>query len=177
MIFRDILEKAIGIICDDEIQVDTISPKLNKLIRCGNMIYLELIEEYVRLKEEEEITFVDGKADFSSFSKLVKDVISVQKDGVNVSFSVYPNFVTTDSCSGKATVKYVYHGEELDVNDNVILPPQFTPYVLANGVASEYFYRSGLIDEAAFYKNRYDTSIINLTRKQKSIELKVKRFL
>jgi hypothetical protein len=90
---------------------------------------------------------------------------------------VYPNYVCCSLKQGKAKVRYCYHPKDLKAVDTVILPPQFTASVLALGVCSEYFYRSGLIDEAAFYKNRYDTSVINLTRHQKSLDLKVRRFL
>lgn len=177
MILNDILEKAIGIICDDEIKINTPSPKLDKLIRCTNMIYQELTEEYAQLKDEQEIEFVDFKANFSAFPQLVKDIISIYKDGVKQDFTVYPNYVCCSLKNGKAMVRYCYHPKDLGQQDQVILPPKFTANVLAIGASSEYFYRSGLIDEAAFYKNRYDTSIINLTRHQKSLDLKVRRFL
>ncbi|NLL55872.1 MAG: hypothetical protein GX242_01510 [Clostridiales bacterium] len=176
MILKDIIEKAIDIVCDDDIDVDVPSPKLNKLIRCANMIYQELTEEYVQLKECSEIEFNDGKAYFHSFPKLVKDIISVSKMGIKQDFTVYPNFVCS-SVKGTAEVTYTYHPSDLKLEEEVILPPNISCSALAVGTASEYFYRSGLIDEANFYKNRYDTTIINLTRHTKPIELKVRRFL
>lgn len=176
MIFKDILEKAVGIICDEDIDLDTESAKRTKLISCGNMIYSELTEEYVRLFATAEVIFTDGKVYYNAFPKSVKDIISVYKNGIKQDFTIYPAYILSD-ITGVATVKYVYHGEELTLKDTVDLPPQFNAIMLSYGVASEYFYRSGLIDEAAFYKNRYDTSVVNLTRKQKSIDLKVKRFI
>jgi hypothetical protein len=141
------------------------------------MIYQELTEEYAQLKDQIEIEFVDGKANFCDFPKLVKDIISIYVGGARQDFTVYPNFVLSSVKNGKAQVKYCYHPKDLQMLDTVTVPPKFNANVLAIGVASEYFYRSGLIDEANFYKNRYDTCVINLTRHQKSIDLKVRRFL
>lgn len=171
MILRDVLEKALDIICDDEIDLNVSSKKLTKLISCGNMIYQELVEQYVPLKNKEELEFVDGVLLYSAFAKPVKDILSIKKSGFAYNFVMYPSYVNCN-VNGNAQVNYVYHGGELSIDDNIILPPQFSENILAMGVASEYFYRSGLCDEAIFYKNRYDNAIINLTRKKSSINLK-----
>lgn len=176
MKLRDVLEKAIAIINDD-IDLNTPSVKLTKLIKCANTVYAELVEEYSYLKREEEAEFVDGRALFGQFAKTVKDITGVYKNGIKYPFTVYPDCVKSEKLNGKAVVRYVYHAPEAGIDDALELPPQFSAHVLANGVAAEYFYRSGLIDESAFYKNRYDISVINLTRKNKPIELKVERFL
>jgi hypothetical protein len=176
LILSDILEKAIAIICDDDIDLTVSSTKLTKLISCGNLIYSELTEEYVQLKKSEEISFSDGIAKYTLFSESVKDIREIVKDGLKRTFRIYPSYVECD-IDGDAEVVYTYHADELGLADEVVLSPQFTAAILATGVASEYFYRSGLTDEAAFYKNRYDTSVVNLTRQNKSIELKVRRFL
>lgn len=176
MTLRDILEKAMKIIPNENIDLGNQGPKQARLISCGNMIYRELVEDYAPLKAEEEIFFSSNRAYFTSFSKPVKDILGVYKNHAKYDFKVYPQYVSSIA-DGKTVVRYTYHAEELKLNDEAILPPQFSADMIAVGVASEYLYRCGLTEEALFYKNRYDTSIINNTRKHKSIDLKVRRFL
>ncbi|MFA6866661.1 MAG: hypothetical protein WCR54_04005 [Clostridia bacterium] len=171
MKFSDILGKAIEIICDDEIALDTDSKKRTKLISCGNMVYQELVEQFVPLKNNELLEFADGILMYANFAKPIKDILYIKKNGTSHNFSMYPSYV---SCpiKGIAEVGYIYHAEEVGIDDDIVLPPQFNENILALGISSEYFYRSGLCDEAIFYKNRYDNAVINLTRKRASIHIK-----
>lgn len=176
MIFKDILVKAAEIIGDSDIDFDQPEEKTEKLISCGKMIYTELTEEYVHLKHRENLQVTDGRIYYSEFTKPVKDVMKVKKDGVVLSFTVYPIFLAVEA-EGEVEVSYVYHAEEPTLEEELDLPPTFTSSVLAVGVASEYFYRTGLIDEAVFYKNRYDNSLLNLTRKRGYVKLYYRRFI
>ena len=119
MIYKDILENAIKIIGDTEIDINVNSEKRTKLINCGNTIYSELMEKRL--------------------------------------------------CP--------YTVKELALTDTLDMHPMLNVNTLAYGVASEYFYRVGLLDNAAFYSNRYDGSINIIIRKQKAMDLKGKRFI
>lgn len=173
MKLRDILIKSLDIISDDEIDLDIQSKKLTKLISCGNMIYQEIVEQYMPLKIKETLKFKDGVLLYSDFSENVKDILSIRKNGENLNFTLYPSYVYCD-LDGTAEVKYIFHPKEAELTDELVLLPQFTPNIIAMGVASEFFYRSGLLDEAIFYKNRYDNAVLNLTRKRSSIQLKAR---
>jgi hypothetical protein len=89
---------------------------------------------------------------------------------------MYPLFVECD-IEGAAEVRYVHHPAEVGIDDSIVLPPNYSVAVLALGVVSEYCYRIGHLDEAIFYKNRYDTAIINLSRQLKSVNVRVRRKL
>lgn len=176
MIFKDILVKAAEIIGDSDFDFEEPETKTEKLISCGKMIYAELCEEYVHLKHKETLNVTDGRIYYSDFTKDVKDVMTVKKNETVLPFTLYPLFLAV-ATEGDAEVSYVYHPEEPTLEDELDLPPTFTASILAVGVASEYFYRSGLIDEAVFYKNRYDNSLLNLTRKRGYVKLKYRRFI
>lgn len=171
MLLRDVLQKTLDIIGDEDISLTTDSKKRDRLIACANMIYHELTTEYVHLKNKEELIFEGKRLYYSAFSKKVKDVLSVFKNGKSVSFKLYPLYIEAD-IEGNAEVNYIYHTDELGLDDNMLLPPQYTAFSIANGIASEYFYRSGLTDEAIFYKNRYDTAVLNLSRRRQGVKLK-----
>ncbi len=173
MIIKDILRKAIEIICDDEIDLDSLSKKRDKILSCGQMILSELTEEFVHLRECEKMSVTDGRIYYTEFDKNVKDIIGIYKNGVKVDFAIYPLYVECDA-TGIVEVKYVYHLDEIDMDSEINLPPMYTKNLIAIGIASEYFYRSGLIDEGIFYKNRYDNALTNISRKRSRINVKVR---
>lgn len=176
MTLREVLVKTIGIICDDDIDLDIESKKRKKLLDCANTIYQELVELYIDLKNKEKIIISDGKILYSTFSKRIKDILSIYKNGIKQTFRLYPLFIEIEE-KGEVDVKYTYLPENLSLEDDLVLPPPYTENMLAMGIASEYFYRSGLIDEAIFYKNRFDNALLNLSRKRSSFELKKRSFL
>ncbi len=177
MQLREILKKTIDIIGDNSIDLDIIEPKMTRLIACANMIYQELATQYIDLKKTEELAFEDNKLYYSAFSRKVKDIMSIYKDGRSINFKLYPMYIQANTV-GIAEVNYIYYPEELELDSQLDLPPKYTAYTLANGIASEYFYRTGLVDEAIFYKNRYDTAILNLSRERRGIRLTaVRRFI
>jgi len=177
MTLKEVLEKAAAIICDDEIDLNVQSKKRDKLVSCGNMIYQELTQEYVHLKTTDTLSIDDKRIYYSAFPKAVKEILSIYVNGAEVSFEQEPLFVRVDAPSGKCEVRYVYNVPEVNLSDTLTLPPQYTATILAVGVAAEFFFRSGLSDEAIFYKNRYDTSLINLSRKKRPLTVAYRRFI
>ena len=178
MILKDLLEKVIMIVRLEAADIQNDGPKLRQLIDCANMIYSELTLEYIHLKAKENILFNgQSRADYTSFSNRVREVLSVEINGTNIPFETFPQHIIAASLRGeRAWVTYLYHTPELTINSLLILPPQYTEHIIAAGIASEYFYRTGMPEEAAFYKARYDNSIINLGRRVKSVHLPGRRF-
>lgn len=176
MTLREVLVKTVGIICDDDIDLDIDSKKRKKLLSCANTIYQELVELYIELKSKEKLLICDGKIFYSNFAKRVKDIISIHKNGIKQTFKLYPLYLEIDE-KGEVEIKYTYVPDILSLDDELVLPPPYTENMLSMGVASEYFYRSGLSDEAIFYKNRYDNALLNLSRKRNSFVLQKRSFL
>lgn len=177
MTLKDILKAALEIIGDEDIDPEESSKKLDVLISCANMIYTELTDEYAELRHKETVSAPDGTIAFGDLAKNCKSVVRVTKNGIKVPFKVFPAYIECGT-GGELCVEYIYHPEQLaSVNDEVVLPPEYTARSLSSGVASEYFYRTGLAEEALFYKNRYDNTVLNLSRKRNSFRLKNRRFI
>lgn len=178
MKLRDIINRAIQILgLENEVSVTEESPRLTKLIDCTNMILGELTQEYIHLKTAETLVFSEGRAYYRDFSKPVREVIAVRDKGIKQNFVMYPLYLFCDGLEGQVEVTYLYHLGELGLDDDVGLPPQYSVYTLAVGAASEYCYRTGLVDEALFYKSRYDTSLLNLSRRMRLATLPNRRLL
>ena len=177
MNLSEILTRAAAIIGLDEDSLGEQSATLTKLTDCANTIYNELILEHIPLRNKETIAFAGGKAYYEDFAYRVREILAVRACGTKVPFVMYPAYVEAGELDGEAEVKYLYHLGTLGADDEVILPPQFTEYVMAIGVASEYYYRLGYIEEAELYKARFDNAVSNLTRRLKSFRLPGRRFV
>lgn len=172
----DILKKAAAILCLEADGTGTSKEEL-KLLDCANTVYEELTTEYVPLKAREETVFSEGQAHYSDFKKEVRDVIAVYRSGERQRFQMFPEYIFAEGLNGSAEVVYVFREGKREAEDELLLPPQFSSSVVAAGTAAEYCYRSGLIDEGIFYKNRYDQSVYNLTRSVKKASMPPRRFI
>ncbi|MDD3947279.1 MAG: hypothetical protein PHI19_05515 [Clostridia bacterium] len=178
MILSEIVDRAIQILgLENEVSVDVAGSKLTKLTDCVNMIIGELTQEYIHLKQTETLVFSEGRAYYTAFSKQVREVLSVKIGKSKQNFIMYPLYLYAEGLEGNAEVTYLYHLGSLSLSDTVELPPQYSVYTLAIGTVSEYCFRTGLVDEALFYKSRYDSSLMNLSRRMRLANLPSRRLL
>ncbi len=161
MVIEDIMDRVAQIVGIDSSDIVEGSAIHTKLLSAINMVYTELTLQYVHLKTKENIIVVDDRIYYDTLVHPVREILNVSKNGLKLPFSTYPLYIECAS-SGVVEVTYIYFADELSAGDTVVLPPKFTTYVLALGVTAEYFCRQGLVDEALFYKSRYDNAISNL---------------
>ncbi len=177
MKLSEILTRAAAIIGLDDVNASAPSAAVTKLTDCANTVYSELVLEHIPLKNKEDVAFTGGKAFYEDFGYRVREVLSVKARGTKIPFVMYPTYVEAAGHEGVAEVEYLFHPGTLEADDDVILPPQFSEYVMAIGVASEYYYRLGYIEEAEFYKARFDNAVYNLSRRLKSFRIPARRFV
>ena len=179
MTLNEVIKRAASIIgLELDFDYEAPSPALTKLIDAANMIYSELILEHVPLKTKETASVSGGKCFYGELSKNVREILSVRHSGNKIKFNMYPTyFALSDDFDGEVEVEYLFHLGELKAEDQLILPPQFTVHVIAMGVVSEFYFRTGMVDEATFYKSRYDNAVTNLTRSIKSFRVPARRFI
>ncbi len=176
MTLREVLEKTKAIIGED-CDLDEKGVKKDRLIASALSIYDELTSDYVHLKAEEKVEFEEGICYFDAFTNKVKDILTVKHNGSNINFEMFPLFIRCIGLQGRCEVKYYYTPPEPKLDSLLSLPPRFSVYMLANGVASEYFYRTGLVDEATYYRNRYEYSLNNAGMRLRNLNLKADRLL
>ena len=176
MTLKQVLQKAVEIINNGRIDVNTASEELTRLIDCGNFIYSEIADVYCDAKYSERVISIDGIINFADLTKDVKKVLKVTKNSVDIEFKEYNDHIDV-SDGGAYKVCYAYKSSDVELNDNLDIPAFFTVYSVACGVASEYFFRTGLVEEALFYKNRYDRAVNNLTSDRRRSKLKIRRFI
>lgn len=178
MNLTDIIQKAADIIgLEITINYESPSAALSKLLDSARMIYSELTLEHIPLKTRERITIEGGRGYYRDLSKPVREILSVYRGDRKLKQQMYPTYFKTEDVDGEVEVIYLFHLTDIAPDDELVLPPQFTVYTLAMGVVSEYYYRTGMVDEALFYKTRYDNSIGNLSRTLKGVSVPSRRFI
>ncbi len=178
MNLRQIIERSASIVgVEENLDFENPSMTLTRLNDCAKMIYGELTLEYIPLKRKEKVTLEGGRCAYTALSQNVREILSVKRGGVKLPHASYPTYLECEGCSGEVEVTYLFYPSEPSVDEELLLPPQFTLYFMALGTVSEYYYRVGMVDEALFYKTRYEHSLSNLTRNLKSVTIPRRRFI
>ena len=178
MTLKDIIIKSAGILGLENLDFNSPSEPLSKLIDSAKMIVSELTLEHLPLKTKEVVSIRGGRGLYEELSRPVRQILKVKSGSKSYRTEMYPNcYILPIDVSGEMEVSYLYYIVDVGVDDELTLPPQVPAYVLATGVVSEYYYRTGMVDEALFYKTRYDYSIENLSRSLKSVYLSRRGFI
>ena len=177
MTIQEVVERTAAIIGVNEDITEMSVAMYNKLSDSVVTVYTELITEHVPLKTKESVTVTGSKIFYEDLSYRVREILSVKSPEGRLKFEEFPEYVKLDDYSGKAEVEYLYYTIPQAGSDKLILPPQFTEYVMAVGAAAEYFYRSSLLDEAVFFRNRFESAVNNLTKRGRIFNIPVRRLL
>ncbi len=178
MNLKDIILKSAGILGLQDIDFDNPSESLNKLIDSAKMIVSELTLEHLPLKTKEMVYIEGGRGSYDQLSHQVRQILKVRSGNKFYRTEMTPTCFTIEpEISGEMEVSYLYYLLDVGLDEELTLPPQIPVYVLATGVVSEYYYRTGMVDEALFYKTRYDYSVSSLMRTLKSVYIPRRGFI
>lgn len=177
MTLQDIIERTAAIIGVEESALNMPTQIYNKIRDSVVTVYTELITEFVPLRTKEKVNISGGKLFYEDLTYRVREILAIKTSVGRLKFNEYPEYVQTDNYDGEAEIEYLYYTVPAVNTDRLILPPQFTEYVLAVGAAAEYFYRSSLLDEAVFFRNRFETAVNNLTKRGRVFNLPPRRLL
>ena len=163
---EDLADKiAAGVVPDDNADIV-------RMLNCYNLTVLELSEQIQPLIYTETLRSASGEYPYTSFSKPVKEILNVTCMGKNVDYTVCRDKLVTDYTLCEVTYDYRANrvnslSDEIEYDESV-----FSPRVLAMGTASEYLLISGLYEECASWRSRYEkaieTYLLSKTRKIKA---------
>lgn len=170
MNLRQILEKATENL---SLSIDLTEPNSENalLISCGNAIISQLVEEYIDVKKVETVISVDKKIPYAELKESVKNVYAIKANGKSVKFHEYADHIAVDK-DATYEITYSYVLGEKGLDDVIVIPPKYTVNILAVGVAGEYAYRKGFLEEGRELRTRYLIALKNLEKTAKSVRLK-----
>lgn len=148
--------------------------KIDRMLRCFNLVNQEIASEYAPLLQKEEVC--GSIINFSTLSKKVISVFEVKnRFGFSLSFRQFQNHIEV---KGNAkTVLYSYFPDELLLKDEFEGSAAISERVYAYGTASEYLLLEGVGEDAQIWENRYKESLFVLTRKKGEHILPRRRWL
>ena len=140
--------------------------KADSLVRCFNLVYEEVSSSYLPIVKIEKVQTSDGKVMFSSLSQKVVDVIEVRNGhGRKIKFRKFDSYIFALADTVEVYYKTLPATLALTGEFSSLLPER----VFAYGVAREYFYLTGMDDEAEIYDNRFKDSLLVLLGKNKEV--------
>ncbi len=179
MNLKNIITNTVAIVgYEGELDYSNPSKELNSLIDCAKSVFSELTVTTLALKTREKCFAEEGVIRYANLNKPCREVLNVYVGERKLKFTSYPTYVLLDEkISGEAEVVYLFHEPDVDLDKTLEVPPKITSYSVALGVSAEYFYRLGYVDEALFYKTRYENFLHNFKVGYKSPVLPSRRFI
>lgn len=135
---------------------------VNSLIELTNLVINELACSYIPSVTLEEVTPKAGRIYFKDLSKTPLKVLRVvDTAGSNLSFKIFPEFITVDM--QKVLVEYEYAPDKVGLDDEICYMEKDVPVrVIAYGVAAEYCITEGDFDQAVMWHKRYTDAISDI---------------
>ena len=146
-------------------------PELLKLV---DAVVSEICGEYFPLRTAEEFES-GGEIPLSGFSRRLRQVVGVTREGRKVGFSLLPFALRTEA--GRVRVEYTYlPGPTADEESALELSPLLDVRTVALGVAAEYCLCQSLFEAALAFDKRFRDSLAALAPHRER-RLPEKRFL
>ena len=114
---------------------------------------------YDAVNVETKTTSSTGEILKSSFSKIVKQILNVKVEGKNVPFEETLSTLKTPFNNTQVEVRYAFAPSTFLAADTLDVPLKASKSAIALGVASEYFLRKGVEDEALMFAELFDIAM------------------
>lgn len=159
--FEGIFDSEKNIEVSDETQ-----NQFNKLVDCLNIVVSDMACQYCKLLTCEQVCFVNNCFDILNLGKCANKIFYVKdKDGYKLNFKIIENKIVCDR-SGEFIVEYSFYPQKLTKDDNLnVLGGRVSVKTLALGVACEYCFISGFLDDAKIWEERFVNCLNSNLRK------------
>lgn len=149
------------------------SAMIEKLLKCANLAYEEIVTEYIPILNTETVSVIDGKVLFSNLSKPICGVISVKNEnGVDVKYSLSADHISLSAESAQITYQTIPAQLALGAEPSVLFPER----LLAYGIAREYLFLQDQSAEALIYEKRFKDALTSFVRKKSKLLLPRRRW-
>ena len=148
---------------------------IDSLLAALNIVYREVVCEYLPLVHSESVTFCDGVLYISSLEKKILYPIRVMQGENVVSFKAYADRITA-KISGAATVEYAHMPDSELTLTSAISDLRLTQSALSDGTLGEYYFANKVFDLARSYDTSFREKMGLLRYKGRRLRLKERRW-
>lgn len=149
--------------------------KISLLISCANQVSSIIATEYLHIYKTKSVSTTTGIINFSDIDlNGVIDIVYIRSCGVDMSFEVVDGEVHI--APGNYKIKYISQPQTLSIESVVSDFPKLSPRIFAYGVAAEYLFIKGNIDDAESWNKRFEDGILGVLRLKPSRIMPVRRW-
>ena len=161
-------------------EIDTseeVERDLHNLIIAVNMVNNTVASSYIELVTESDL---DAKNDIIKFNEISSySIIEIKKivsgSGAHVPFKILTEGIKLPK-PGSYKIEFTYFPEKLDIDDNLDYYLKLNELTFAMGVASEFLYIRGDVDDGYMWDKRFKNSLYNLLRPKRNIVMPARRW-
>lgn len=154
--------------------------EVDLLVSCVNFVNNLIATDYIKLVKTKELTVSSNyEIKFENIStEEMLGVLSIRTmSGDKIPF-VLTNTGVAINYSGKVKIKYAYFPNEVELTGSVNdYKTKINERIFAYGVASEYLFIKGNIDDASMWDTRFKRALLNLTRPMSSIKMPLEKMI
>lgn len=145
------------------------SEEVKLLVACLNYVNNIIATDYIKIYKTVEVD-VKNSGDIVPFSKIsqhtflgIKSVKNKQANKIN--FKITDSGVQVAK-GGKLLIRYAYFPDDVSINDNITCyKTKINERILAYGVAGEYLFIKGIVDDASMWDMRFKRELLVVCRK------------
>ena len=159
---------------------DEQTEEVNLLVSCVNYVSNLIATNYLKLyKTVKKFVSASYEITFENIdTEPILDIVSV-KDmyGDKVPFSITQSGVKTNY-SGYVNITYSHFPAEVEFSGKILeFKTKLNERIFAYGVASEYLFIKGNIDDSSMWDTRFKRELLTLTRPGHSVKIPARKFV
>lgn len=147
----------------------------NRLLACINIIYREIVSDYLPLVHTESVSFLDGKIASSTLSKQILYPIKIVQGDEKKSFFCGAQEIFCD-VTGAAQITYAYMPQTELTFEGEINDMRLTKSALVNGALAEFYFQNKMFDLAKSFDSDFRAQIGLMRYKGRNLVMKTRRW-
>lgn len=155
---------------------DDVIATIEDLLLATNTINNYIASLYFELTTSSTVNSVNGKITFSTITS--RDIVEIKniKDvyGSDVQFKIMSDGVYVSD--GKYDIVYSYLPGEVKIDDEIDYYQKLNALMFAYGVAGEYLFLKGNVEEAYVWDKRFKDLLFSLSRPRRNISIPSERW-
>lgn len=170
---KDVLKYLDNKIEENEEMLDDI----NSLLLAVNMTNNTIAASYLELTSIKKVDVTDEIVEYNEISD--KSIIEIKRiqtlGGSKINFKILPEGLKVYHY-GICEIEYTYFPEKVGLDNEINHYLKLNELTFAMGVASEYLYIKGSIDDAYMWDKKFKNSMFNLLRPKRNIVMPARRW-
>lgn len=152
---------------------DSEQETIDALLGALNIVYRQIVGEYLPLVKNENVTFENGEVGVSNLDESILYPIRITANAERINFKTYPDKIVADY-NGKAELEYAYMpSSPFTINDS-INDMRITCDALSNGTLGEYYFANKVFDLAKNFDTTFRNQMGILRYKGRCLRLKAR---